>query len=51
MPLFLDCVVGMGHKMVVKMLLAAGADKSLKDKKGETALDVTDSEEIKALLR
>ena len=51
MPLILDCVVDEGHTEIVKALLAAGADKSLKDINGKTALDWAKKEEIKALLR
>ena len=50
-PLILDCVAQFGHTEVVKVLLAAGADKSLKTKSGKTALDLTDDEEIIALLQ
>ena len=36
---------------IVKMLLEAGANPNLKDEDGETALQKTDSEEIKQLLK
>ena len=56
-PLILDCVAQNGRTEVVKVLLAAGADKTAKDKDGKTALDYAEGwgkwgkEEIKALLR
>ena len=49
--LILDCVVEKGHAEVVKALLAAGADKSLKTTSGRIALDRASKDEIKALLR
>ena len=49
-PLILDCVAEKGHTEVVKALLAAGADKTLEDKRGTTALGWAKGE-CKALLR
>ena len=40
-----------GHADVVRVLLAAGADRSIADIEGETPLDVARTEEIKVLLR
>ena len=50
-PLILDCEASKGRTEIVKALLAAGADKTIKNKDGKTALDVAKKEEIKALLR
>jgi len=50
-PLILDCVAFAGYTEIVKVLLAAGADKTAKDKDGNTALDLAWKEEIKELLR
>ena len=36
-----------GHTYTVRLLLSIGADKFLKNKKGETPLDVTDNEDVK----
>ena len=50
-PLILDCVAANDRTEIVKVLLAAGADKTLKDNHGFTALVDARKEEIKALLR
>ena len=50
-PLILDCVARGGHTEIVKVLLAAGADKTITDEAGRTALDWAKTEEIKALLQ
>ena len=50
-PLILDCVAGQGRTEVVKVLLAAGADKTAQTKDGKIALDIATNEEIKTLLR
>ena len=50
-PLILDCVAFQGHAEIVTALLAAGADKDIKNEDGNTALDVAFNEEIKALLQ
>ena len=50
-PLILDCVANEGHTEIVKALLAAGADKSLKTKSGGTALAIARTIEVQALLR
>ena len=49
MPLILDCVAAQGHTEIVTALLAAGAEKTIKNNDGKTALDVA-NKEIKALL-
>ena len=51
MPFVLDCVALFGHTEIVTALLAAGADKTIKNSDGNTALNYADEEEIKALLR
>ena len=50
-PLVLDCVADRRHTEVVKALLAAGADKTMKTERGRTAFDYARTEEIKALLQ
>ena len=47
----IDCVATWGQTEVVKLLLAAGADKTRKNMFGKTALDYAETDEIKALLR
>ena len=49
--LFLDCVASRGHAQTVELLIAKGADKSIKNKEGMTALGLADKEEVKGLLR
>jgi ankyrin repeat protein len=41
---------GMGHASIVRALLAAGADKSLRDHTGKTAKEMASAEELRALL-
>ena len=50
-PLILDCVALNNHTETVKVLLAAGADKTIKSNTGKTALDVAKTDEIKQLLQ
>ena len=38
------------HAEVVKMLLEKGADIEAKDKKGKTALDLAENDEVKKML-
>ena len=40
-----------GHEGCVRLLVEAGADRSIKDKSGWTALDRATTEAIKAILR
>ena len=49
--LFLDCVAYQGHTETVRALLEAGADRTLKDNIGKTALDRARDEATKELLR
>ena len=49
--LFLDCVAYNRHTETVRALLQAGADKTIKNNFGETALDYADDEATKELLR
>ena len=39
------------HEGCVRLLVEAGADRSIKDKGGKTALDHAETEAIKAILR
>jgi uncharacterized protein len=41
---------GMGHDSTVRALLAAGADKGLRDRAGKTAKEMASAEELRALL-
>ena len=50
-PLFLDCVALRGHSDIVISLLGAGADTSIKNSDGKTALDVAPHEGLKTILR
>ena len=40
----------MGHESIVRALLAARADKSLRDRTGKTAGELASAEELRALL-
>ena len=42
---------GWGREGCVRLLVEAGADRSLKDKSGDTALSCAATEAIKAILR
>lgn len=41
---------GLGHLWVVRALLDAGADPALRDKRGQSAVELTVSDDVKALL-
>ena len=49
--LFLDCVAVSGQTETVQALLEAGADRTIKNNRGRTALDYADNEATKKLLR
>ena len=40
----------LGHAAIVKQLLAAGAQRSARDREGKSALDLADGETVKAAL-
>jgi ankyrin repeat protein len=41
---------GRGHGEIVKLLLAAGADRKLRDKDGKTAADLATDDAVKTVL-
>ena len=49
--LFLDCVANGGHTEIVRALLEAGADRTIKNNSGETALNWASNDATKKLLR
>ena len=49
--LFLDCVAVKGHTETVRALLEAGADRTLKNNHGNTALNYAHKEATRTLLR
>ena len=46
----LICAAFNGHEGCVRLLVEAGADRSIKDNGGKTALDYAKTEAIKAIL-
>ena len=47
----LMCAAYNSHEGCVRLLVEAGADRSIKDNEGKTALDWAKTEAIKAILR